>query len=270
LPFFIDRHDYPPESITPQEIVAGHIRDLQIGLKHGVRFISYWSDPATGIDFCYFEAPNPDALIQTHREAHGDLPTRIIQVDGDIVGRFFGRMAGDAQEESSFRTILFTDLEGSTSMTQRLGDSGAMNVLREHDAIVRRALATWFGSEVKHTGDGIMASFISAVDGVQAAIAMQRDFAAHNTAGVAVPLRVRIGLSAGEPVTDHGDIFGAAVQLARRCCDHGDAGEILVASVVRDLCIGKGIAFSSRGGVALKGFDEEVSLFEVRWQERLE
>jgi class 3 adenylate cyclase len=145
-------------------------------------------------------------------------------------------------------------------MTQRLGDARAMDVLRQHDTIVREAILSWNGTEVKHTGDGIMASFVSAVDAVSGAITMQRGFA---EAG----LRVRIGLSAGEPVTEQGDLFGATVQLARRCCDAGEPGSIVVAPVVRDLCIGKGFEFVSRGDVELKGFEEPVRLYEVRWQE---
>lgn len=144
-------------------------------------------------------------------------------------------------------------------MTQRLGDARSMDVLRQHDTTVREALLAWNGTEVKHTGDGIMASFVSAVDAVSAAITMQRRF---TEAG----LRVRIGLSAGEPVTEHGDLFGATVQLARRCCDFGKAGSIVVASVVRDLCIGKGFGFEGMGDVDLKGFEEPVRLYEVRWQ----
>ena len=76
--------------------------------------------------------------------------------------------------ETAFRTILFTDIEGSTKLTQELGDARAMAVVRAHDQIVEAALAKHGGSEVKHTGDGVMASFVSVVGGAATAIEIQR------------------------------------------------------------------------------------------------
>jgi adenylate cyclase len=78
---------------------------------------------------------------------------------------------------------------------------------------------------------------------------------------------VRIGVSAGEPVAEHNDLFGAAVQLAARACDHAAAGGILVSTAVRELAVGKGFRFEARGPFELKGFDELIPLFEVTWRE---
>jgi len=163
-------------------------------------------------------------------------------------------------------TILFTDMEGSTSLTQRLGDAKAQEVLRTHNRIVRDALKAHTGSEIKHTGDGIMASFSSATRALECAIAMQRAFAAHNEAAEE-PIRVRIGLNAGEPVAEEKDLFGTAVQLAARICAHADPDEIVAANVVRELAAGKGFLFADRGEVELKGFEDPVRLYEMRWEE---
>ena len=90
------------------------------------------------------------------------MANEIIPVDPDEVARFLGRIDDPTESgrpaESAFRIILFTDLEGSTALGQRLGDDGAMELLRIHDAIIREALTRHAGREVKHTGDGIMAS----------------------------------------------------------------------------------------------------------------
>jgi class 3 adenylate cyclase len=165
------------------------------------------------------------------------------------------------QGEAGLRTILFTDLASSTALTQRLGDTTAQELVRAHDSIVREALAGHRGTEVKHTGDGIMASFPTASGAIECAIAIQRAVAGQENA----ELQVRIGLNAGEPVAEESDLFGTAVQLARRICDQASPGQVLVSNVVRELAAGKGFLFSDTGEVALKGFEEPVRLFEVRW-----
>jgi len=164
-------------------------------------------------------------------------------------------------------TILFTDIEGSATLTQRLGDAQAQELLRIHNRIVREGLKAHGGSEIKHTGDGIMASFASASRGLECAIGIQRALAQHNESNPDTPIRVRIGLNAGEPVAEEADLFGTAVQLAARICAHAEPGEILAPIVVRELAAGKGFVFSDRGEVALRGFEDPVRLFEVRWRE---
>jgi len=170
----------------------------------------------------------------------------------------------------AFRTILFTDVEGSTALTERLGDTKAREVLRNHERIVREALRAHGGAEVKTMGDGFMASFSSATRALECAIAMQRAFAEYN-AGVGVqglaPLQIRIGLNAGEPIAEDEDLFGTAVILAARIAAKADGGEILASDVVRQLVAGKGFLFSDRGDVALRGFEDPVRLYEVRWRE---
>jgi adenylate cyclase len=81
-----------------------------------------------------------------------------------------------------------------------------------------------------------------------------------------MPIRIRIGMAAGEPVTERNDLFGATVQLAARLCSRADPGGILVASAVHDLALGKGFAFRSRGRLRLKGFDSPKPAFEVLWR----
>jgi class 3 adenylate cyclase len=174
---------------------------------------------------------------------------------------------GAALAKEDVHTILFTDIESSTALTQRLGDAKAQELLRTHNTIVRDALKACSGSEIKHTGDGIMASFPSASRALECAIGIQRAVAAQVGEHPEMPLRVRIGLNAGEPVAEEQDLFGTAVQLARRVCDHAEPGQILVSDVVRQLAMGKGFLFSDHGDVGLRGFEDPVRLYEVRWRE---
>jgi class 3 adenylate cyclase/pimeloyl-ACP methyl ester carboxylesterase len=163
-------------------------------------------------------------------------------------------------------TILFTDIEGSTALTQRLGDVKARELFREHERITRDALRQFGGSEVKSMGDGFMASFVSATQALQCAIAMERDFAAHNV-GSDSQLNIRIGLNTGEPIAEAQDLFGTAVITAARIAGHAKGGEILASNVVRELVAGRGFAFADRGEMVLRGFDDPVRVFELRWRE---
>jgi class 3 adenylate cyclase/pimeloyl-ACP methyl ester carboxylesterase len=160
------------------------------------------------------------------------------------------------------RTVLFTDLVGHTEMMSRLGDEHGRDVLREHERITREVLKANGGTEVKTMGDGFMASFGSVTKAVECAIALQRAFA--NREGE--PLNVRVGLNAGEPIEEEGDLFGATVILASRIAAKADGGEILVADTVRGLCSGKGFLFADRGEFVAKGFEEPVRVYEVSWR----
>ena len=172
---------------------------------------------------------------------------------------------GEPPPAGAFRTILFTDVEGSTALIERLGDAKAREVLRNHERIVREALRAHSGAEVKAMGDGFMASFSSATRALECAIAMQRAFAAHDDEHPETPIRVRIGLNAGEPIAEEADLFGTAVILAARIAAQAKGGEILASDVVRQLVAGKGFLFADRGDVALRGFGDPVRLYEVQW-----
>ncbi|MCJ7509335.1 MAG: adenylate/guanylate cyclase domain-containing protein, partial [Dehalococcoidia bacterium] len=163
-------------------------------------------------------------------------------------------------------TILFTDVEGSTALTERLGDAKARAVLRNHERIVREALRAHGGAEVKAMGDGFMASFSSATGALESAIAMQQAFAAQNESADE-PIRVRIGLTAGEPIAEEKDLFGTAVNMAARIAAMAQGGQIVASDVVRQLVAGKGFLFADQGETALRGFEDPARLYEVHWRE---
>ena len=161
---------------------------------------------------------------------------------------------------------MFTDIVGSTAMTQNHGDEAAQQVVRTHDRIVRAALNTYHGQEIKHTGDGIMASFANTANSVNAAIYIQRKTDESNKANPTVPLGIKIGINAGEPIVENNDLYGTAVQLSARIADKASNHEIFVSEVVRGICAGKKYKFKNRGGRDMKGFDEPITLYEVEWQ----
>jgi class 3 adenylate cyclase len=170
---------------------------------------------------------------------------------------------GPRPSEQSILTILFTDIERSVAQTQRLGDIAAQSFVRAHNTIVRQALRDHHGAEVKHTGDGIMATFGSAAHAVACALAVMEGARQHNEREPEAGLRIRIGLNAGEPVAEDADLFGTAVQLASRACDQAEGGQIMTTDVVRQLVAGRGFRFRDCGEAELKGFNEPVRLWEV-------
>jgi class 3 adenylate cyclase len=159
--------------------------------------------------------------------------------------------------------VLFTDIANSTEITSRHGDHANMAMLSVHDRIVRNGLRENGGREVKHTGDGIMAVFVSAADAVRFARQAQEAFSAHNKPGPDFPVMVRIGISAGEPVEHGNDLFGSTVQLAARLCSEADPGHILVSNTVTDLCDDQQLKFSEARDLLLKGFDREIAVHAV-------
>ncbi len=160
--------------------------------------------------------------------------------------------------------IMFTDLVGSTQMTHERGDYGAQEIVRIHNAIVRSALAAHHGREVKHTGDGIMSSFTSAGNAVRAALQVQLALSAHNRLYKEMPVRVRMGLNAGEAVQEEDDFFGTTVQLAARVCDKAAEGEIFITDNVRELTKSQGIRVEEAGRFEMKGVPAPMTLYRVQ------
>ena len=267
---YMDRHDLP--GITPEELADAHMRDMEVQEQYGVRYHTYWFDPSNGSVFCLAEGPSKEAIETVHEEAHGQLASVILELDptaplNTMLGVLPMHPPGTAYEAPAMRAIVFTDLSGSVAQTSQLGDAGHLELLQVHNKIVRQALEAQGGREVKHTGDGIMAAFTSVAAAVGFAIAAQRAFREYNEDS-AVPLEVKIGISAGEPVTDdNDDLFGASVQLAARLCDTARGGEIVVSLAVRELSAGKMFVFQDCGPVQLKGLPEPTAVYQVVWRD---
>jgi class 3 adenylate cyclase len=274
----MDIHEIPG-GVTAEDVAKAHAEDVKVQSKYGVSYHKYWVNEKEGKIFCLCHAPNAEAAKQVHREAHGLVAEKVIQVEPEVAELFFGgtevNAAGAAilpgadadVRDPGIRTILFTDIVDSTSLTRRIGDEAAMELLGVHDSIVRDALAELGGREIKHLGDGIMASFVSAAAAVKCASRVQREVTRHGRENKDRPFNVRLGIAAGEPVEHHNDLFGVTVQLAARLCSHAQAQQILVSNVVAELCEGKALPFEDLGEVELKGFDQPVRAHAVTWAE---
>ena len=275
MPLYMDIHEIDG-GVPAEDVAKAHAEDVKVQDKYGVHYHKYWVNEKAGKIFCLCHAPNAEAATQVHREAHGMVADKIIEIQPELEEGFLGGIevneAGAAvvpgatnERDSGIRTILFTDIVESTTFTQTLGDEAAMVLLGVHDTIVRDALSALGGREVKHTGDGIMASFVSAAGAVRCAIQIQRELDKHAKANPERPLKVRVGAAAGEPVEQHNDLFGSTVQLACRLCEHAAPEQIVVTNAIAELCIGKGLRFEELGEVVLKGFGHPVRAHAAEW-----
>ncbi len=252
------------------------------------KYVQFWTSfdvssllPRVQAPALVLHPPAGRTLINASRAVAALIPdARLVVLEGEsyqanceetvqLVRQFLdeGRAQPPPAEPGGLVTILFTDMESSTALRQRLGDEKAQELVRAHNAIVREALNAHGGSEIKHTGDGIMASFGSASRGLECAVAIQRGVAAYVDERPEAPLGVYIGLNAGEPIAEEADLFGTSVDLAKRICDEAEPGQILASNVVRELSAGKGFLFSDQGETELRGFEDPVRLYEVRWAE---
>ena len=269
MAIFMDRHDLT--GVTAEEIADAHRKDLEIQDRYGVKFLTYWFDEQRGTTFCLVEAPDKHTAQCVHREAHGHVAGEIVEVALSAVEAFLGRIQDPeppighslANPDSGHRAIMFTDIVDSTKITARLGDRVATEMIRAHDSIVRRGLTASGGREVKHTGDGIMASFIATAAAVDCAITVQQGFARYNR-GNAEPIHIRIGLDCGEPVEDSNDLFGSTVQLAARLCSAASRDQILVSENIYREC-GRQNILQPLKPRRLKGFSQAVQSFQCAW-----
>ena len=166
-------------------------------------------------------------------------------------------------------TVMFTDMVGSTNLTQTKGDEVAQQVVRAHNKIVRDALTRYVGKEIKHTGDGIMASFAITSNGVEAALLIQHEVVKHNERNPDLPLHLKIGINAGEPIAEDDDLFGTTVQVAARTVDKAQSEQIFVTEIVHGICAGKGLKFINRGQFPMKGVTDPITLYEAVWDESI-
>jgi class 3 adenylate cyclase/DNA polymerase III delta prime subunit len=175
-------------------------------------------------------------------------------------------MAGTGAQLDT-RVVLFTDLVGSTELRVRLGEEAADALQRAHDALLAEAVTANGGTVVKGLGDGILATFDAAADGVGAAVAVQQAADGHGRAAPDQAFSVRVGLSVGDVAAEGDDVFGVPVVEAARLCAAAAGGEILAADLVRALARGRGgFSFEPMGELELKGLAEPVPACRVLWE----
>ena len=280
---------FPNGPIELQRWFSRHLRE-SISAEMAARYIDY----QTSVDVTAYLPLVKAPTLVLHRRGDRNLriaagkaaaalirDARLLALEGDdpapsrgdisylqTVLQFLdeGRAPPGAQPTTggAMLTLLMTDMEGSTDLVEQLGDRRAQALAHEHNAILRRCLRDHDATELRNTGDGIMACLLSASRAVECAIAIQQAFARRNRRDRDPPLRVRIGLTAGEPLPEEGSLFGATINAAARICAHAQPGQILAADVIVQLAAGKRISSTELGPVRLKGFSEPFRLYHIQ------
>ena len=272
---------YVRESVTADEFESANIALAALDVQHLLVDVKVPVLVLHRMDTPFFQIDKARQLVATIPDARlSVLPGRSpFAWDGAVVDavRSFVMEVAAAENRarfgirsgSAFRTILFTDIEQHGDLLRRLGDARGRQLLREHERITREALRAHGGSEVKSMGDGFLASFGSAQRALDCAMALQRALQQEglgvDTAELPNGLRVRVGINAGEPIAEDDDLFGTAVIVAARVAALAQGGEILVANVVRELVAGKGFLFNDRGEQPLRGLEDPVRVWQLRW-----
>jgi DNA-binding NarL/FixJ family response regulator len=213
-----------------------------------------------GADGYLTKETEPARLADSLRALHSGEPVFC----PEIVRRLARQVVSSNRRPEGTVTILFTDIEGSTPLVERLGDEAARRLFAAHDDLIRTAAASYDGLEVDQDGDAFMLAFSSARRAVGCAVAIQQDLRAREAR---LPdVRVRIGLNTGDVIAEEDRYFGRAVFVASRVAGHANGGEILVSELTKALVDGSGeLRFRDRGEHLLKGLRGSHRLYEVEW-----
>ena len=236
MPIYMDRHDFSA-NLTAEQVAELHLKDLAIQHRYGCRGLTYWFDARRKTTFCLIEAPDEESLSRMHKEAHDDVPTRIIEVDTSLVESFLGRIEDPDIElniidESAFRFIMVVDLK-NTALPKNYPPtfpSSVKNFCNE----VANVLYTNRGSVVEKTDFHFLVSFKSVSDAVNAALEINRLFKKSSAHFTREKVVLKTGISAGVPVTEKKLLFEDAVKLAKRMCEF-IKGDIIVSAEVNYL-----------------------------------
>jgi AraC-like DNA-binding protein len=239
MPIYMDRHDIS-DKVTAAQVAEMHQQDLKIQDRYGCRGLTYWFDGQRQTAFCLIEAPDISCITAMHNDAHGQVPNRVIEVSPALVESFLGRIedpeknvAGPLNviDDSAFRVLMLVSLKPASTV-QRIS-KGADRGLERFNLAVHNIVLSSGGRPVRENGHHLTVCFTSAADAVQCAVSIRAEFEKIGTS-LAGGVSLKIGVSAGDPVTDKPAFFEDAIRLAERMC-RIVKGEIILSCEVREL-----------------------------------
>lgn len=199
-----------------------------------------------------------DVILNNYKA--GDSEAKI------LLERFLTKLEFSVPEKSVQHTessLIFTDIVGSSSVFDVYGDQYGRNLVSIHDDIVNEAIKKCGGKYVKHTGDGILASFESCGRSVKSSMEILKKLNEHNEKYPLIPLSIRIGINIGSILVEDKDVYGSCVNLAARVCDLAGSNKVFTTGIVHSRCLGKGYNFVPRGKYEMKGFRNHIPIYEV-------
>lgn len=240
MPLFLDLHELP-EGITAKHVAEMHQADLDLEHKYSCRGLTYWCDEKRKTAFCLIDAPSKQALIDLHENAHGAIPTRIIEVNDTIVESFLGRIEDPEKSKNvslniindpAFRTLMVLKIKYTTLRTN--GISTLKAALRGYSKSINTAITQYNGRLVKQEANTFLMSFDSVTDAIQCGIKIQDVY--HKI--ITPDLEFKIGISAGTPITDKSGIFEDTIKISDYLSDVANGG-FSITTTIRDLYEGE-------------------------------
>jgi AraC-like DNA-binding protein len=240
MPIYMDIHDVP--GIEAIDAAEAHRKDMLIQEQYQCKCMTYWVDVSRGVAFCLIEAPEKSIVEEIHRNSHGLIPNKIIEVKKDLVESFLGRIHDPEDAvisdnglkvftESAIRILLLTDIIDPVLLRYGLGTEMANNLLDRQNSLIRKELSNSGGREVEHNGNGFIISFSSAAKAIACAHEIWKGLSDKDRSLTGF----KIGLNAGEPVEKSDKLFGDTIRLARYLCTINSNDRIVVSSGVKDL-----------------------------------
>ncbi len=240
MPIYMDRHDVS-EEVTAEIVAQLHHEDLKIQHKYDCRGLTYWFDDKRKTAFCLVEAPNIEAIQMMHNDAHGEVANRIIEVDGQIVESFLGRIEDPKKSQNTtlniindpaFRTIMVTTVKRLSFKKSTVKE--LHSAVQDHNRAMSKTIYNFKGRIVRHETDYFLTSFDSVTNAVLCAIAINAELERTLNGFYGAHLKLNIGLSAGVPVTEKNGIFEGTIKSAERMSTIAQ-DKIIISSDVRDL-----------------------------------
>jgi AraC-like DNA-binding protein len=240
MPIYMDIHQVP--GIEAIDAAKAHQMDMQIQHQYHCKCMTYWIDEPRGVVFCLIEGPDKAVVEEMHKNSHGLIPNKIIEVSDELVESFLGRIhdPGDTVvsdsglrvfSDSAFRILLVTDMLDPVLLRNELGTEKANELLNKQNTIIRKELSLHGGREVEFAGSGFIISFSSAIKAINCALEIQKNLS--KTERKLTDFKIVV--NAGEPVSNSDKLFGDAILTARRTCAISGHDKIMITSVVKEL-----------------------------------
>jgi AraC-like DNA-binding protein len=239
MPIYMDIHSVP--GVRSKDVADAHRQDLLHQEEFGCTCMTYWIDENRESIFCLIEAENKDAVKSLHKNTHGLVPHKIIEVSTAVVESFLGRIydPDDASVENGvkvftdpgYRLLLVTSTEDHALLQHRHGSKRAEELLHNLNQTVRKNIRMHEGSEAEHEGEGFVVSFVSAAAAISCALDIRKDL----PAAEAKKLDFRMALNGGEPIEKSNTLFGDTMQMGNYLCSITSPEKIAIAGKLKEL-----------------------------------
>jgi class 3 adenylate cyclase len=248
MPLYMDYHKF--ETVTIEDVKSAQLADEKVQDRYGVTYRQFWVNEREGAVFCLMEGPTREACEAVHREAHGLMACAIVEVDPHYYSQLMGTdfkldkghvLRPDGSQDLGYRNILVANIQGNTDIS-RPDEYKNLRVPGEAKRLIVSAVLKYKGRfAAPMRDDNIVAVFDASIDAVQCAMEIQRELLTRlSDEDDAWNIVFRIGLSAGQPLTETSDFFEEALRLAHRICNIAGENQVLLSSLIHELCQGEG------------------------------